>query len=209
MTASTPATGYPLAPSMPGAWKPLEIVYTRYTLTDEDGVRGDPRSYVICRTDIEAFVKERSAGVALPPWTLIRERGLQDPHSDPSRPIDIYLGCPCYVVIELDPNLPWHFKKGMPGIEKKISGGPLDGDLKHVLRDGRIVGANGPTEDGCRILFFSVEQRGPFEHAGFICNIDFDLMALRGPEPEPFVDPDIPNNGGKFPLFPRSPCQVA
>jgi len=203
------AAGFPLGAPSADPPQRYEIVYTRYTYNEDDGLRGDPRSYVICRTDIENFVKERAKGDPLPPWKHIRDRGAKDPWPDPVRPIDIYLGCPCYVVIELDRSLDWQFAKGAPGIVHKTRTGTIDTDLHHVLADGTIVGPKGPQVDDCRILFFTVETRAPFEHVGFLCNIDFRTM-FEGQSEDLFdpdqVDPDIPNNGGKFPMLPRSPC---
>lgn len=198
MTDPTPATGYELDPPLPDPWERKEIIYTRYTVNEDEGLRGDPRSYVIEGTDIDAFVKARAGNEPLPTWTHILEKNPKDPTT--VRPIDIYVRRPCYVVIELDRNLSWQFAERKPGIVQKSNAGSMDNDLHHVLSDGQIVGPDKPGKAGCRILFFSVRTRGggrDFEYVGFVCNIEnYPKM----PFEDPLVDPDIPNNGGKFPF---------
>lgn len=194
----------PLGTTVDGSWNPTEILYTRYTYNPADPARtvfGHPGSYVICRTDIEAFVKERLSQ-PLPEHVHTRKRAKEDIHTVPVKPADIYVGCPCYVVIELDPALDWQFRKGVPGIEIL---GPHDKDnaeLRHVMPNGDIVGPQGPTRDGCRMLYFKATARREYEHQTLSCVFENNVKGMFEPDQ---VDPDIPNDGGKFPYLPVCP----
>lgn len=183
---------------------PYEIVYARYTRDlgkPGAGVVASPTSYVICRTDVEAFVKERLRNVPLPPYKCRRRRHKEDPHGRPPAPIDIYVGCNCYVVIELDSALPWQFARDRPGVTTASDYGASNSDLKHVKPDGELAGGDGPGVDGCRIVYFRVNDRRDFQHQQFHLNVSSGEN-LR----DETIDPDIPNDGGDFPMFPRSPC---
>lgn len=200
-----PGGGFFLPQAMRAGWKPFEIVYARYTRDPGDPkaeVIALPGSYVICRTDIEAFVRGRLKNEPLPGYICRRRRDKKDPCTTPARSIDIYVGCASYVVIELDAALPWQFRKGHPGITTEIDQGESNGRLFHVMPDGRVLDEAGPDGDGCRVIYFEMNERDPYEHQKFICHIDFG-KSLSDPI---MVDPDIPNDGGKFPTFPRSPC---
>ncbi len=199
-----PLTSRPLGDRIEGKWDPKEILYTRYTYSLADPARtvfGLPGSYVICRTDVETFVKERLVK-PLPDHVHTRVRATEDIHPVPVKPADIYVGCPCYVVIELDPALDWQFRKGVPGIGLLGPHSADNAELRHVMGDGSIVGPEGPTADGCRMIYFKAGARREYEHQTFRCM--FERSAKGTLEPDQ-VDPDIPNDGGKFPFIPVCP----
>jgi hypothetical protein len=132
----------------------------------------------------------------------ILERGKCDPCKDPDRPIDIYVRGPCYVVIELDPKLQWQFQPGKPAITAWVNNLDDNGDLHHVMSaNGEILDGEGPDGDGCRIAYFGVNRRCRFEHQKFVCNVESGPPGFREPVT---VDPDIPNDGGKFPFIGRA-----
>lgn len=192
---------FPLPATMRAGWKPEEIVYARYTFDPVDPkgtLKGDPTGYVICGMDVETFVRARLAGGPLPNSAITLP---QTPPTDTTvRAIDIYIRKPCHVVIELDPKLDWQFKIGQPGLTAEDDNHDDNGDVRHVMSDGRILKSAGPDSDGCRIIYFGVNRRCTSEHQKFFCHIDFGSRFALLPDPFPLVDPDIPNDGGKFPF---------
>ncbi len=192
-----------LPQQMRPGWKAYEIVYTRYTCDPADPkgtLKGSAASYVTNPTDIEAFVRDRQAGAALPPPYMNRKRAGEDGWTEQAREIDIYVGRPCYVVIELDAGPGWQFKVGEPAITTFDDHFDDNGALRHLMPGGRILDHRGPDGEGCRIAFFGVNRRYMFEHQKFLCHIDFAKSLTQDPDPVT-VDPDIPNDGGKFPFI--------
>lgn len=202
--AEEPAYIFPLPADMDD-WTPYEIVYVRYTYDENDPskVYADPGSYVVCQTDPEAFALARLRGEPLPEHRCTRRRHKKDPSTRPPKPYDIYVGCGCYVVIELDPARKWQFKKGRPAITTLLPYGNANGELHHLMPDGTAPTA-GPDNDGCRIAWFGVKFREEYQHQQFRCHIDFSKLGLTQDPPQ--VDPDVPNDGGRFPLIPRTVC---
>lgn len=204
-----PGVGAPLAPTMAAGWEAIEIIYARYTRdpTDPKRVICDPGSYVVCpganpTAGLRAFLKSRLNDAPLPPPVCTRKKHCKDPRKDKPKAIDIYVGVPSYVVIELDKSTGWTFVKNRPGITAAADYGQANGALRHVRRNAPDDGPDGPTGDDCRIIYFSATQRKEFEHQQFHCHIDFRGFVA---DPET-VDPDIPNDGGKFPFENPSPC---
>lgn len=198
------ANGLPLPASM-GDWTPYEIVYVRYTYDERDPskVYADPESYVVCETDPKAFALARLRGKPLPGHKCTRRRHPKDPTPRPLQPYDIYVGCQCYIVIELDPERKWQFMPGRPAITMQGPYGDSNGELHHLMPDGSTPTA-GPDGDGCRIIWFGVKYRDEYQHQQFHCNIDFSKLGLAQDPTQ--VDPDVPNDGGRFPLIPRTVC---
>lgn len=185
-----------LTAEMRPGWTPKEIVYTRLTL--DPTVRtavASPRSYVVRQTDVESFVRARLAGLPLPGH--VRTRHWNATSSRPDRPINTYVGAPCWVVMELDGLFDWHFEPKQPGITAKHEYGDDNGGLVHVMPDGKLEGHLGPTGEGCRILYFGVNARDTTEHQEFRFHVVSGKHGLQDPDQ---IDPDIPNDGGKFPL---------
>lgn len=198
-----------MAPSLEG-FKAIEIVFARYKRDPNDPRRAisDAVSGVYCPgDDAQAGLRKFIDGLKaeIPPQGLVckRKRHCKDTWLHKVSPVDIYLGVPSYVVIELEKSTGWQFIKGRPGITPQADHGPHNGGLRHVMPTGPEAGASGPTGDGCRILYFSATQRGRFVHQQFHCHIDFGNFVT---DPDP-IDPDIPNDGGKFPFTNSSPCQ--
>lgn len=194
---------FPLPAQVRPGWEAGEIVHTRYTFDEADPkgtLKGSAGSYVTSPIDIEAFVRDRLRGVSLPPPYIVRSRDSQDTCPVPARSIDIYTGRACYVVIELDPGPGWQFKIGEPGITTVDDHYDDNGALRHVMPDGRILDHKGPDGPGCRLIYFSVNRRCEFEHQQFLCHIEFGPRLVDDPDP-PAVDPDVPNDGGKFPFL--------
>lgn len=188
-------------PSDPPGWTAFEIIYTFYTRDSAGNVISKPGSYVVCRKTIAEFIKDVCAGGPLPPSCYVRHKHKQDPAIE--RPIDIYVGCKSYVVIELDRGLDWRFKKGRPGVTTKEDYGDDNWGLRHVMPDGAEYGNEGPKADDCRIVYFAMnERRKEYERQHFRLHV----VSGKGREDPVQIDPDIPNDGGKFPGFPRSPC---
>lgn len=204
-----PAVGVHLPLVMEESWKAIEIIYTRYTRDPADPAKviSSPGSYVVCpkgdpETALRDFLDSRLNDEPLPPPICTRKKHCKDPLKTKPLPIDIYLGVPSYVVIELDKATGWTFRKNHPGITAAGNYGTANGALRHVRRNAPHDGPNGPISDDCRILYFSATQREEFEHQQFHCHIDFGAFVA-----DPVaVDPDIPNDGGKFPLADASPC---
>lgn len=194
---------FPLPAQVRPGWEAGEIVHTLYSFDRADPkgtLKGSAASYVTDPIDIESFVRDRLRGAQLPPPYMQRSRDAADRHPVPTRPIDIYVGRACYVVIELDAGLPWHFKINEPGVTTVDDHFDDNGALRHVMPDGRILDHKGPDGAGCRLIYFAVNRRCRFEHQQFLCHIDFGPLLVDDPDP-PAVDPDVPNDGGKFPFI--------
>ncbi|WP_332658742.1 nucleotide synthetase [Brevundimonas sp.] len=206
---SPPETGLRLATKMDASWKAIEIIYTRYTRDPADPTKviSSPGSYVVCpgnepQAGLRKFLNSRLNDEKLPPPVCTRKKHCKDPLKTKPLPVDIYVGVPSYIVIELDKDTGWTFRKNHPGITAAANYGNANGALRHVRRNVPDDGPNGPTSDDCRIIYFSATQREEFEHQKFHCHINFGSLAA-----DPVaIDPDIPNDGGKFPIHDASPC---
>lgn len=192
-------------------WEAVEIIYTRYIRDPNDARRAiiAPGSGVYCpgpdhKAGLRKFLSELRRGVEPSSPECTRKRHCWDTWIHPVSPVDIYIGVPSYIVIELDKTTGWQFKKNQPGITMQADHSGDNFNLHHVMsKESEDADGDGPTGDGCRILYFSANPRGQFVHQQFHCHIDFGA-AVTDPVP---VDPDIPNDGGKFPLHPESPCR--
>lgn len=191
-----PISATPLADD----WAPYEIVYTRYTRNKAGDIVTHPGSYVVCKKTIEQFIKELLNGEQMAPACYTRKRHADD--KEPGTPQDIYVGCASYVVIELDPRLDWHFENGRPGVTTKEDYGTSNRDLRHVMANGTVLGSDGPEGNDCRIVYFAVTERDKVQRQHFHLHV---VSEKQHKDPVQ-IDPDIPNDGGKFPTFPRSPC---
>jgi hypothetical protein len=177
---------------------PGEIVYARYTYkrTRPKGRRASAtkRSYVVRPPDIAAFVAARIDGLDLPPHIQTRHPAPGDRIED--QWYHIYVGRPCWVVIELDPNVNWQFEPGQPGITIERGHEDDNCDLEHVMSDGTLAGPVAPATGVCRLIYFRVQRRDDVQHQHFHCNIIHGRKRLDDPDQ---IDPDIPNDGGRFP----------
>jgi hypothetical protein len=185
-----------LPPMMRLGWRPREIIYTRYELGPDGKPRSAPGSYVVEQTDIENFVRGRLAEAGLPPHVRTRQWNSACPRKH--RDINIYVGTPCWVVIELDAAENWQFEPHSPGITAKKEYRTDNGGLKHVMPDGTIANHLGPSGDGCKIIYFGVNARQPAEPQEFRCHVVRGAGITQDPD---WIDPDIPNDGGRFPMI--------
>lgn len=183
------------------AGSPLnEIVYTQYSY-DDTKPKGQKviittRSFVVRDTPVDRFVQSRLNSLPMPAHVQTRVWNPEDPIED--RPINIYVGNLCWVVIELDRKIDWHFEPNKPGITTKSDYSDDNCDLVHVMQNGAMAGASGPSDDTCRLIYFVVQRRLiKMEHQGFRCHIIHGKTRLDDPDQ---VDPDIPNDGGRFPF---------
>lgn len=195
----------PLPTAMRCGWIPYEIVYTCYTYPPGNpggqSVRPKVSSYVFSQTDIGTFIADRVAGRPLRPHDRVRTHHAQDP--GPKKDINIYVGQPCYVVVELEGRRQWQFTAGRPAITARDDYQDDNGALEHVMPDGRLAGPAGPDGDGCRLVYFGVNERGEYEHQTFTVHLDFGRSGVREPDQ---IDPDIPNDGGRFPFTMEKDC---
>jgi len=193
-TATVP--GVKLPKDRPDGFEPVEIVYTRYTVdrTKPEGKRivPQPGSHVVRGMTIEDFIDARVNG-RLPPADDTYQQAGND--SGEKRPINIFVSEQCWLVIELDEKEKWQFKPGAPGITTRDDHQDDNWGLMHVMPRGKLADGDGPTGDGCRMIYFGVNARCGNERQRFICNVDVSQLGLR----EDPIDPDIPNDGGKFP----------
>lgn len=175
--------------------QPEEIIYARYTYVANRPagrrIRGERLSYVVRGVDVMGFVKGRLEG-RLPPHVQTR----QPPATATARQreINVYVGKPCWVVIELHEGAKMHFAPGQPGITVEDGHGDDNCNLTHIAPDGTPTDLAGPD---CRMLFFRVQRREDYERQKFHLHIVRDGRHLDDPDQ---VDPDIPNDGGKFPF---------
>lgn len=188
--------GVPL-PSTQQQWPLGEIVYTQYSydelLPEGHRVFAKIRSYAMPERDIARFVEARRLGEPLPGGGKVRKWRRTSRQED--RPLNVYIGKPCWVVIELDPDIDWQFEPGQPGVTTKIPYGDDNCDLVHVMSDGTRVDSRAPAEGQCRLLYFVVQSRPrDWHHQGFLCHV-----IRGGKRREDPIDPDIPNDGGRFP----------
>lgn len=205
INGGAPSLELPIPPTMRDGWIPDEIVYTLYTYPPGKpggrNVRPKVSSYVFSYTDIKSFIADRVAGRPLPAHTMVREHNDADP--GPRKDINIYVGRPCYVVVELEGHRQWQFTVGRPAITAHADYQDDNGALEHVMPNGDLAGPSGPTGDGCRLAHFGVNARCRHEHQSFTIHLDFGTAGLREPDQ---IDPDIPNDGGKFPFAKEKKC---
>lgn len=195
----------PLPTAMRAGWIPYEIVYTLYTFDPATpggkNVRPKVPSHVFTGVDIKTFINDRLAGRPLPPATMVRDHNDEDPIA--KKDLDIYVGRPCYVVVELEGRRQWQFTAHRPAITAHADYQDDNGALEHVMPNGDLAGPSGPSGDDCRLAYFGVNARCKYEHQGFTFHLDFGRPGLRDPDQ---VDPDIPNDGGKFPFGGKKKC---
>jgi hypothetical protein len=188
--------GVPL-PDTGEHWKLSEVVYTQYgydeRLPEGHRVFAKIRSYAVRESDIERFVEARRRREPIPGGGSVREWGRASRQKD--RPLNIHIRKPCWVVIELDPNIDWQFEPDQPAVTTKIPYGDDNCDLVHVMTDGTRVHSRAPAEGKCRLIYFVVKSRPrDWHHQGFLCHV-----IRAGKRREDPIDPDIPNDGGRFP----------
>lgn len=201
----TATEGFPIGggvelPSTQENWRLGEIVYTQYTYDEMmppgHRVIAKIRSYAVPETDIAGFVQARLQRLPLPGTGKVRRWPRQDPRLD--RSVNIYVGEPCWVVIELDPDVDWRFAPNQPGITTKRDHGDNNCDLMHVMDHATRPGSLGPNDTDCRLLYFVVQRRpSSHDHQSFLCNVVHGKKRLEDPDQ---IDPDIPNDGGRFPF---------
>lgn len=205
MTSGAASREVPLPTAMRGGWIPYEIVYTLYTYPPGNpggqNVRPKVSSHVFSHADIRSFIGDRIAGRPLPAPAMVREHNDED--NGPRKDINIYVGRPCYVVVELEGQRQWQFTDGRPAITAHADYQDDNGALEHVMPNGDLTGPSGPRGDGCKLAYFGVNARCRFEHQSFTIHLDFGTSGLREPDQ---IDPDIPNDGGKFPFSKEKKC---
>jgi hypothetical protein len=194
-----PAGQFDLPQTMRRGWVAYEIVYTCYKVdpTDPAGRRiiVSTSSHVIEGDDIRGFIKARVDGDRLPSPARIRSKNPADTAAH--KPLNTYVGGPCYVVFELESGPNWQFQPGRPAVTTDKDYGIQNGALEHVMANGDLAGPCGPSGDGCRLVYFGVNSRTKFQHPTFFCHLEFEPSAARD---ETQIDPDVPNDGGKFPV---------
>lgn len=199
-TEEVPIGGVPLPNSSQGTWQLGEVVYTQYTYDElmppGHRVIAKIRSYAVPETNVEEFARARLLGEPLPKIGKVRPWQRKDPKDD--RRTNIYVSEPCWVMIELDRNVDWHFEPGQPGITTKRDHGTNNCDLMHVMEHVTRPDRLEPQDTDCRLIYFVVQRRpSDHDHQRFICNIIHGRKRLDDPDS---VDPDIPNDGGRFPI---------
>ena len=196
---SQATSGVPLPNRNGQGLAPEEIVYALYTYdrTQPEGRRVSAlkRGYVVRSTDVKRFAQARIDRDDLPAHVQTRRPAPTD--RKPDRPLNIYVGKPCWVVIELDRDADWQFEPGQPGITTATSHDDDNCDLMHVMSDGTPAGSVAPAAGVCRLIYFRVQKRKDIEHQRFHCHIIHGRGRLDDPDA---VDPDIPNDGGRFPF---------
>lgn len=188
--------GVPL-PDTGEHWQLGEVVYTQYSyderLPDGHRVFAKIRSYAVRTTDIEGFVEACRKRERLPAGGKVHKWRRTSQKSD--RPLNIYVHKQCWVVIELDPDIDWQFEPNQRGVTTKVAQGQDNCDLMHVMSDGTVVPSVAPADGVCRLVYFVVQGRPKdWDYQGFLCHV-----ARGGKRGEDTIDPDIPNDGGRFP----------
>lgn len=188
--------GVPL-PDTQQPWALGEVVYTQYSydelLPEGHRVFAKVRGYAIRETDIARFVEARRLGAPLPDGGEVRR--WRRPSRQDDRPLNIHIRKQCWVVIELDPGVDWQFEPGQPGVTTRIAYDDDNCDLVHVMTDGTQVRTRAPAEGECRLVYFVANsRRRDWHHQGFLCHV-----IRGGKRREDAIDPDIPNDGGRFP----------
>jgi len=190
-------------------WQLREIVYAHYTYDDKkpegQRVSAKTRSRVVRGMDIERFVEHRLSLPDSLPEGDMRPWPEGDPEED--RPLNNYVSEPCWVVIELDRNVPWYFEPNQPGITTQFAYKDDNSDLMHVTPDGLRAGCLGPDDIDCRLIYFVVQRRTEtMQHQKFLCHVIHKDKRLDDPDQ---IDPDIPNDGGRFPNKDWPPVEEA
>lgn len=131
---------------------------------------------------------------------------LKDPHPKPvtikkpsderPRALGIPVDAPANVVIVLDTDTAWRFRKGKPAITAKGDYGDSNWGSWHVDEDGEPVDI---FPAGCKIAYFSVANRPalPNPHAVQSFNFHLELQQEDRRWVEIIIDPDVPEVGGE------------
>ena len=214
LSASATLDGFALG-SLPASqvvqnWQHDHIVYYRLLLDKGSPANGyfqyaavSGRSF---GTPIKDFITKVQAGDA----GILPAHRLSAWEASPN----IRAIAPCYVVVELDPDMDWYFLPGMVAIKTETECSPYYTEVRHVLK-GDKTAANpfpgtlpgqprtAPLEDQkCKIVYFAVLDPGdkavPGSNYGRIDLANFYTQAGNGPGGlvVVIVDPDIKNNGG-------------
>lgn len=182
----------------PAEWEPIEIIYSRYTYTASGSsieFSAQPSSCVVPSRDIERFIDRLRRGEAPDcSETLTPE----DAGMSNATPLDIWVRERCYVVVELDPDRDWQFRRRDVALTAKADYEHDNCGLRHVLPDGSRT-PDGPGVEGCRIIYFAVVRREAKERQSF--NFHVELRQGGTGWLELAIDPDVPNTGSGFPLF--------
>lgn len=125
-------------------------------------------------------------------------------------PLDMAVSEQCWLVVELDSTVNWHYARDARACTSKHSNSPhgLGGHnlwLRHVYADGRALEKTTKDDlgvEGCRVLFFGVAHRGhpkrnTSEHHYFNLKIEYFQLSADGRNLVlPVVlDPDVGNDG--------------
>jgi hypothetical protein len=119
----------------------------------------------------------------------------------PSKPLDLDIRRPSFVILELCKATNWQFRTDGPAVTTKqfIPGG--NGGLRHVtFNSGKpVLDFNAPGND-CRVVCFAVLQREAYDMHGMNLHVEF---VQPGPHAiDVIIDPDVGNNGGSiYPPF--------
>jgi hypothetical protein len=187
----TSANQYPISRTTPFEWTPNYLVYAQYTYA------GQITQQTV--TLKSSAVLEPLFGMELQVFLAGLENGKVGgtPTSWPPGP-----GCNCdlgpsalnvqdtsYVVIQLDPSLPWAFAPSVDAITTYFDEGSANFGLQHVGAGG--VWQDAPT--GSNLAFFCVGRRGGCDMREFNFNV---VSTGQGGGAIIVIDPPIGNNGG-------------
>lgn len=121
---------------------------------------------------------------------------IKKPSPDAPRALGIPVDAPANVVVVLDTDTAWRFRKGKPAITAKGDYGDSNWGSWHVDEDGEPVDT---FPAGCKIAYFSVVNRPSAPHPQAIQSFNFHLELqqedLRWVEI--IIDPDVPEVGGE------------
>ena len=163
--------------------KPEYILHYKYDMIEKDGKFKFKTTRMYSSgygNDIDNYIKDTK--IKISPAFL-------------PNPLDISItedpGKPLFLVIELGTSLDWYFKEGSMGMTPKSDNGDEDFGLHWV--DQNNDSQTGTIKyDKCRKVWLGIAKRDPGEANSYNYDIVFDGAPV-------LFDPDVRNDGGRFP----------
>jgi len=200
--------GYRMPRDLPEGWNPKEVLLVQLSADYDDGrvifSASDVYPYPEdATTESPPDIKQFSRRIARDGFPNPGELPNPRPSESKYGPLDIVVDKPCYIVVCLNTDIRWRFRSSGPAITTKKDYGKDNCYLKHLNPEGAPLSDHGPgNSDICQVVYFAVTRRGYRERQGF--NFHLDLLQNDSGTPQVIeikLDPDVPDDGGGFPML--------
>jgi hypothetical protein len=189
-----------------GDWLPNQIVYSKITYAvGADGRLNfilSPANLSYAQSNMDAFLTALANGT--PPGGQPLPRSTIEPQGS----LDLVIKDTSWIVIQLDPNLPWQFQSGHAAVTLKADYGGSNVNLFHV---STVSGGFGPPSpeppgNGCQLAYFAAPSRSSYPAVqGINLHVELFQSSANGVDFSPLpviIDPAIKNDGGIPPAQP-------